>query len=76
MTIDISQLTRYRRALVCSQESLEAVQRWPTPTEAPVIEEYRLTYKEAVGYYPHGLHYIPFPSKPEPVAIWFPPSES
>lgn len=63
----------YIYGFICSQERLEAVQRRATPAEAAVLEDYRLTYKGAVGYFPHGLHYLHIPGEPETVPVWFGP---
>ena len=64
----------YTAAFICSSESLEAVQRRPTPEEITIIEDYRALYRDTFGW-PHGLHYIHFPWERETVPVWFPPQD-
>lgn len=56
---------------IVSQESIEAVQEWPTPEQQTRINAYRLAYRTALGFPPHGLHYIP-----ELGGVWLPPEET
>jgi hypothetical protein len=62
---------RYRHGFICTEERTEAVQRRPTSAEGEVLDEYRRRYREAVGYAPHGLHYLPMPGEAETVAVFF-----
>jgi hypothetical protein len=57
---------------ICPSVDLNAVQKRPMPEEQKVIDAYRETYRKAVGFAPHGLHYIPFPGLEETVAVWLP----
>jgi len=61
--------------LICSQENIQAVQRLPTPPERAAMDAYDRAYKTALGYRPHGMHYIPTPGAKETVPVWFPPAE-
>jgi hypothetical protein len=57
--------------VITPQEKISGVQRIPNEMERAVTREYQIQYDQATGYPPHGLHYIPFPSEPETVPVWF-----
>lgn len=62
---------RYPHAFLLSDEQTVGVQRRPAPAEAAALDEYRRMYREAVGYPPHGLHYLPLPGAPATVPVFF-----
>jgi hypothetical protein len=57
---------------ICTEEDFNAVQTRPSSEEQVVIDDYRDRYKEAMGYHPHGFHYILFPGVEETVCVWLP----
>ena len=73
-------MTLKRYGNIVSGEEVIGVQRDPSQEEQRVINEYRQKFKEAMGYPPHGLHYLPFlggvwlPPKDQNLA-WLPPEE-
>jgi hypothetical protein len=59
-----------RYGFIVSKEAIEAVQATPTPEQQTRINAYRRAYHAALGFQPHGLHYIP-----ELGGVWLPPPE-
>lgn len=61
-----------RPATICADESFTATQRELTPTERSAVDTYCEIYRATFGFYPHGLHYIPFAWQDESAAVWLP----
>jgi len=68
-------LIRPSFGFICTRETIKSVQTKPMPEEQVVIDSYMATYKQAIGFAPHGLHYLPFPGVDETVAVWIPIEE-
>lgn len=55
--------------------AVAGVQRHPSPAEEDVILSYMDAYEEAMGFPPHGLHFLPLVLDEETTPVWFPPNE-
>jgi hypothetical protein len=56
--------------LLCSEESVNAVQTVPTENQQRVLDSYCETYEELMGFKPSGLHYLPHIG-----GVWIPAQE-